>query len=172
MAEVDLEIPTDISRQQLVGAVFAESSTKHWGGGENDQEKKAIVCAIVNMAFYAKKCPKWNKALGDGTILGAIKQALVAYNKDRWLKVMGADKLLPVAVLKGLAPDDLEHLKLTLNVVKNMQIETAPLRLDDPAVYPVQFNKAANSPPSGRFTFCARLQSHSFYAFIAGRECE
>jgi hypothetical protein len=172
MAKIDFELPKDLSKQHLMGGIFAESSTPNWGGGESYLEKKAIACSIVNMAYYAKKCPKWNKALGDGSILGAIKQALVAYNKDRWLKIMGADKLLSNDVLEGLEPGDFAHLKETVDVVNQIQIESAPLLFAPLAVFPVQFNKALNSPPSSRFTFACRIQSHSFYCFKAGRECE
>jgi len=50
---IDFALPTDTKSQLLVGALFAESSTKFYGGGENPGEKTAIAQAIVNMAFYA-----------------------------------------------------------------------------------------------------------------------
>jgi len=80
MAKLDL--PTDAMLQLLTGAVFAESSTG-WYGGENHDEKAAIAWAILNMTHYATLKPPgsrrgYNSAFGDGTVLSAIRRAIVA----------------------------------------------------------------------------------------------
>lgn len=174
---IDFNLPTDVKSQLLVGALFAESSTKFYGGGENPAEKTAIAQAIVNMAFYAgqskmsgKKC--YNSSYGDGTILSAVKRAIVAYGKDRWNLVMASDKLKSKADLeKVLNSFDVEHLKGCVEAV-NALSSSVPITNGSFGRIPLQFNQAKDSPPSTRTEKIGKEGAHTFYAFIDGRECQ
>lgn len=176
---INFNLPTDARSQLLVGALFAESSTRNYGGGENPAEKTAIAQAIINMAFYAAqrtmngtRC--YNDSFGDGTILGAIRRAIVAYGQTRWNLVMSANQLKSKAELERvLTPDDVEHLRGCVVAVNQIGNAAAPLSNN---VFgrriPLQFNQAANSPPSPRTERIGREGAHTFYAFKIGRECQ
>lgn len=174
-----LVLPTDPMLQLLTGAVFAESSTR-WYGGEDHGEKEAIAWAILNMSHYATVKPAgrqrgYNSAFGDGTVLSAIRKAIVAYGAPRWNLVMNGTTLKPAASLDRLDPADREHLVLCL-VVTNA-ISPSPTLPRSLATLgdriPVQFNQANDSPPSrDRQERIGRLGRHTFYAFKQGREAE
>ena len=174
---IDFDSPTDAKRQLLAGALFAESSTKFYGGGEDAGEKTAIAQAIINMAFYAgqskmggKKC--YNESFGDGSVLSAIKRAIVAYGKDRWNLVMSGDKLKSKADLeKVLNKFDVEHLKGCVEAV-NALSSAVPISNGTFGRIPLQFNQATDSPPSPRTEKIGKAGAHTFYAFIVGRECQ
>ena len=172
-----LNLPTDPMLQLLVGAVFAESSTR-WYGGENALEKEAIAWSILNMSHYAtvtKGTHNYNRAFGDGTVLSAIRKAIVAYGSPRWNVVMDGNQLKPEASLNRLEPGDRDHLELVLQVVN--AIGPAP-RLPHPLAslenrIPVRFNQASNSPPSAqRQERIGKHGRHTFYAFKVGREAD
>lgn len=176
MAKLDL--PTDPMVQLLSGAVFAESSTR-WFGGEDHDEKEAIAWAILHMSHFATLKPEgrsrgYNAAFGDGTVLSAIKKAIVAYEGPRWDLIMSGTALKPDSSLERLDPADREHLQLVVTVVA--AIGPAPV-LPHRLVtlenrIPLQFNQANNSPPSPRTEKIGKLGKHTFYAFKAGREAE
>lgn len=175
----ELALPTDPMLQLLTGAVFAESSTR-WYGGENHEEKEAIAWSILHMSHFATVKPAgarrgYNSAFGDGTVLSAIRKAIVAYEGPRWQLVMSGTALKPQASLDKLKPDDREHLRLVL-VVTNA-IGAAPSLPHALATLgnrvPVQFNQANDAPPSkDRQEKIGRLGRHTFYAFKEGREAE
>ena len=175
---IDFDLPTDAAKQILVGAIFAESSTKFSGGGEDAGEKTAIVQAIINLAYYAgqskmngKKC--YNSSFGDGTILGAVKKSIHAYGQTRWNLVMVNDTLKTKKILeKVLDQFDVAHLKNCAETVNLWSSATAPVSNDTLGGIPLQFNQAANSPPSPRMKKIGKAGAHTFYAFIAGRECQ
>lgn len=165
--------------QLLTGAVFAESSTRYYGG-EDHGEKEAIAWAILNMSHYATVKPAgrtrgYNSAFGDGTVLSAIRKAIVAYEMPRWSLVMNGVTLKPGATLTRLDPADREHLVLVLAVIN--VISSAPPLPHALATLgnriPVQFNQAKDSPPSkDRQERIGKLGRHTFYSFKAGREAE
>lgn len=179
MTRAALVLPTDPMLQLLTGAVFAESSTR-WYGGEHHDEKEAIAWAILNMSHYATVKPHgrsrgYNSAFGDGTVLSAIRKAIVAYEGPRWDLVMNATALKPVSDLNRLEPADHEHLALCLAVTNAISpapaLPRALVTLGDRI--PVQFNQANDSPPSrDRQEKIGRLGRHTFYAFKPGREAE
>lgn len=179
MSRAQLTLPTDPMLQLLTGAVFAESSTR-WYGGEDHGEKEAIAWAILHMSHFATVKPPgrargYNSSFGDGTVLSAIRKAIVAFGGPRWSLVMNGNVLKPVASLARLEPADHEHLALCL-VVTNA-ISPAPALPHALATLgnriPVQFNQATNSPPSAdRQERIGRLGRHTFYAFKEGREAE
>lgn len=172
-----LNLPTDPMLQLLTGAVFAESSTR-WFGGENALEKEAIAWSILNMSHFAtvtKGTHNYNRAFGDGTVLSAIRKAIVAYGGGRWNLVMNGNQLKAEATLERLEPADVEHLRLTIEVVTAIgpapRLPHALASLSDRI--PVQFNQATDSPPSAqRQEKIGRHGKHTFYAFKAGREAE
>jgi len=172
-----LNLPTDPMLQLLTGAVFAESSTR-WFGGENALEKEAIAWSILNMSHFAtvtKGTHNYNRAFGDGTVLSAIRKAIVAYGGGRWDLVMNTNQLKPAATLERLDPADLDHLQLTVDVVNAIgaapRLPHALASLEDRI--PVQFNQASNSPPSAqRQEKIGRHGKHTFYAFKPGREAD
>jgi hypothetical protein len=175
----DLTLPTDPMLQLLTGAVFAESASRG-SGGESHEEKEAIAWTILNMSHYATVKPErarrgYNAAFGDGTVLGAIRKAIVAYEGRQWQLVMNGVTLKPRSNLERLVPGDREHLRLVL-VVTNL-IGPAPTLPRGLASLgnrmPVQFNQANDSPPSrDRQERIGRLGKHTFYAFKPGREAE
>ncbi len=179
MAKTPLVLPTDPMLQLLTGAVFAESSTR-WFGGEDHDEKEAIAWSILNMSHYATVKPTgakkgYNSAFGDGTVLAAIRKAIVAYEGPRWKLIMNGLFLKPAPTLDKLDPADREHLALTL-VVTNLigampqlpgQVASLGNRI------PVQFNQANDSPPNkDRQERIGKLGRHTFYSFKPGREAE
>lgn len=174
---INFDLPTDAQKQILVGALFAESSTKFYGGGEDGGEKTAIAQAITNMAFYAaqgkmngKKC--YNSSYGDGTLLSAVKRAIVAYDKKQWNLVMSADRLKSKADLeKVLDQFGIEHLKGCVETV-NALSSVIPMSNSTFGRIPLQFNQASNSPPSPRTEKIGKAGAHTFYAFKSGRECQ
>ena len=170
MAKLDFTVPTDPMLQLLTGAVFAESSTR-WFGGEDAPDKEAIAWSILNMSHFAtvrKGTHNYNRSFGDGTVLSAIRHAIVAYGSARWNLVMNGNQLKAEATLERLEPADVEHLRLTIEVVT--AIGPAP-RLPHAlaslsARIPVQFNQATDSPPSAqRQEKIGRHGKHTFYAF-------
>ena len=175
---IDFDLPTDAAKQILVGAIFAESSTKFSGGGEDAGEKTAIVQAIINLSYYAgqskmngKKC--YNSSFGDGTILGAVKKSIHAYGQTRWNLVMVNDKLKTKAILeKVLDQFDVAHLKNCVETVNKHSSAAAPVSNDTFGRNPLQFNQAKNAPPSPRTEKVGKVGAHTFYAFITGRECQ
>jgi hypothetical protein len=175
----ELTLPTDPMLQLLSGAVFAESSTR-WYGGENHEEKEAIAWAILNMSHFATVRPDgarrgYNSAFGDGTVLAAIRRAIVAYEGGRWTLVMNGVSLKPRSNLDRLDPADREHLRLVF-VVTNAISPAARLPHALASLnnrIPVQFNQANDAPPSAdRQEKIGRLGRHTFYAFKPGREAE
>lgn len=175
----DLTLPSDPMLQLLSGAVFAESSTR-WAGGENHDEKEAVAWSILNMSHFATVKPPgarrgYNAAFGDGTVLSAIRKAIVAYEGPRWQLVMNGVTLKPRSSLDRLQPADREHLRLVL-IVTNA-IGPAPTLPRAVASLgnriPVQFNQANDAPPSrDRQEKIGRLGRHTFYAFKENREAE
>lgn len=175
----ELTVPSDPMLQLLTGAVFAESSTR-WYGGENHEEKEAIAWSILNMSHFATVKPEgatrgYNSAFGDGTVLSAIRKAIVAYEGPRWQLIMNGVLLKPKSAFDKLDPADREHLRLVL-VVTNA-ISPAPSLPHALATLqnriPVQFNQANNAPPSrDRQEKIGRLGRHTFYAFKPGREAQ
>lgn len=178
MPEINFTLPTPVDEQLLVGAVFAESSTKYYGG-ENSDEKICISLCVINMAYYARQKKSggktcYNSSYGDGTILSAIRKGFVAYGGTMWGKVMSGDRLKSKKDLeKALNADEVEHLRLSVNAVGANSISSAPLNFSGlNNRVPLQFNKAENSPPSSRTEKVGKVGSHTFYGFKAGRECE
>ena len=177
MAKLDFTLPTDPLLQLLPGAVFAESSTR-WFGCEDALEKEAIAWAILNMSHYAtvkKGTHNYNKAFGDGTVLAAIRKAIVAYESPRWNVVMSGNLLKPESALERLEPADRDHLRLVCEITTAIgaapQLPHALASLGDRI--PVQFNQAANSPPSKeRQEKIGKHGKHTFYAFKIGREAD
>ncbi|MEZ4296782.1 MAG: hypothetical protein R3B70_17580 [Polyangiaceae bacterium] len=175
----ELTLPTDPMLQILTGAVFAESSTRAFGG-ESHEEKEAIAWAILNMSHYATVKPErarrgYNTNFGDGTVLGAIRSSILAYESPRWRVVMNGLTLKPQRELSRLVPGDHEHLRLVLLVTN--AIGPAPILPGALATLgnriPVQFNQANDSPPNpARQEKIGRLARHTFYAFKVGREAE
>jgi hypothetical protein len=170
--------PKDPSTQLLVGLIFAESASKHVGGGENAEEKKAIGLTVLNAAYYGrmkslagKKC--YNDSFGDGTLLSAIKTMAVAYNQPAWNKVMAGNTLKAAAELEKLDPDTAKHLELSIEAAETVASAMPPrgvIGLTNRA--PVGFNQGADSPPSKRMERLGRLGAHTFYGFKKDRECQ
>lgn len=163
-----------------MGAVFAESSTR-WYGGEDRDEKEAILWSILNMSHYAVHKPAnktrcYNQSFGNGSVLSAIQHAIVAYGSPRWNTIMDGNSLKSEETLASkLTGDDREHLRLVAEVVvaagPTPQLPKALATLGDRV--PVQFNQATNSPPSrDRQEKIGKLGRHTFYAFKEGRTCD
>lgn len=168
---IDFNLPTDSDEQLLVGMVFAEAS------GAVADEIEAIVSCLVNCAHYAtyqeaqKKC--YNDSFGDGTILSAIKKCSLAYGSAQWKRVMDGDALKTKADLEAsLIPSEVSKLKACCAGVATVCAGSVPY--SDPASKRnlVQFNQAADSPPSKRQEKVAKYGVHTFYAFKKGRECQ
>ena len=139
----------DANIEPLVGAIFAESSSEHWGGGENADEKQAIGSTIVNATYYAKtkqvagkKC--YNDTFGNGTILSAIQKIVLAYNGNQWIKVMNGNRLKSAAELAKLVPDDAQHLELSIEAANAIGALQGPRSVGTllGSKVPVGFNKA------------------------------
>lgn len=168
---IDFDLPTDADQQLLVGMVFAEAS------GPFADEIEAIVSCMVNCANYAsykepgKKC--YNDSFGDGTILSAIKKCSRAYGSGQWTRVMVGDLLKAKTDLEGsLIPSEVSKLKACCEGVATVSAGSVPY--SDPASKRclIQFNQAADSPPSNRQEKVAKYGAHTFYAFKKGRECQ
>lgn len=173
-----MALPTGADHQLLVGVVFAESTTKNTGTPSAD-EMVAIARTVVNQAYYAKMAPPpgkrkcWNTSFGDGTLLSAIKNGVVAYGKDRWNMVMSGDRLKSEAAIGALKPDDKAHFEAVVAAVGALVLTPAPLNDAKLGGIPVGFNQAIDSPPNkSRQKKLGRFAQHSFYGFLAGRECE
>ncbi len=178
MSTINFDLPTEPDKQLLTGAIFAESSTKHYGG-EHADEKTCIGMCVVNLAFYARqrkpnggRC--YNNSYGSGTILSAITTAFVAYNGAMWNKAMAGNALKSKAQLeRDLNADEAEHLRLSIEAANGINILAAPLAYSGFAnKRPLQFNQAADRPPSPRTERIGRAGAHTFYGFKQGRECE
>ncbi len=174
-------LPDDPTVELLVAVLYAESSSRSWGGCENADEKEAIGWTFVNIAHFASHIPEgkkrcYNSDMGVGTLLSAIKSKSLAYNSALWKQIMDGDALKPLAALsKTLQPSQQAHLELCVDAA--VAIGSHPegphplTTLGDRA--PIEFNKARNSPGNPRrLERIGGLGAHSFYGFIAGRECE
>lgn len=178
-------LPTDKNTQLLVGLIFAESSSKNWGGGDNEDEKIEMGLTVLNRTFYARLTApngrSYNHTFGNGTVQSAIQYSgeFVAYGGERWKKVMTGTSLKTKAELDRLQVFEKEHLALSIDAATFCTDGKAPLPtglagIGNPAgQFPVAFNKAANSPPNKRrMVKFLSVGSHSFYSFIPGREAE
>lgn len=174
-------LPDDRTSALLVAVMYAESSSRNWGGGESADEKEAIGWTFVNIAYFARHKPEgkkycYNSDMGVGTLLSAIKSKSLAYNTPLWKQIMNGDSLKPLATLgKTLEPAQQVHLELCANAAADIGAHPEgphPLTTLGDSV-PIEFNKARNSPSNPkRLERIGGIGSHSFYAFIAGRECE
>ncbi len=179
MAKIDFELPAKAETQLIAAVIFAESGTAAFGGA-NEDEKYCIGLAVRNMAHYAKytggarKC--YNQHFGDGTVLSAIKSTIQAYKTKMWLMIMSADALKDKAALEAALSDAyVAHLRGAVEAAeKAAKVPLLPAKgpVGVKSRPPLQFNKAANSPPSPRMELLGKLGSHSFYGFKAGRECQ
>jgi RHS repeat-associated protein len=178
-------LPTSKDGQLLVGLIFAESSSRNYGGGENEDEKDEMGLTVLNRTYYSRlKGPHgyWNGFLGNGSVLSALQAPgqFGAYNSDRWKLVMNGDSLKPKAQLDKLQVFEKDHLRLSIEAANFCTAGDAPLpttlaTLGDPPVPgqpPVAFNKANDQPPSKRMVKFGRAGSHTFYTFRPGREAE
>lgn len=170
---IGFDLPTDANHQLLVGLVYAEASSTPG----DDDEKRGIAAAILNMAHYAtytepkKKC--YNTSFGDGTVLSAIKKGSMAYNSPQWNKVMAGDALKAKADLENsLIPTEVRKLKACVESVAAVADGVPPIADTKSSRNLLQFNQADNSPPSPRQERVAKYGIHTFYAFIKGRECQ
>jgi hypothetical protein len=172
---IDFDLPTDPNQQLIAGAIFAESTA---GAQENDDEKRCIGLCIVNMAYYAvltqdsgQAC--YNSSFGDGSISSAIKKNILGYGSAQWKKVMNSDVMKSKDDLSNtLIPREVTHLKGSVDASAVVIAATPPASDSLSGRIPVQFNQAADKPPSSRQEKIARYASETFYAFKAGRECQ
>lgn len=180
MPGINFQLPTEADKQLLLGIIFSESSTKHYGG-ENADEKICIGLCVVNMAYYAKQSTMsgkrcYNSSYGNGTILSSIQKGFLAYNSPRWNKIMTGNTLKTKAILEtSLNPDEIEHLRLSVVALASVSTSTASTQTYSGLSnrIPLQFNQAANSPPSDRLEKLGKLGTkHTFYGFKIGRECQ
>lgn len=175
MGKIDFQLPTDTDEMLVVGAIFSEATT---GANASDDEKRAIGQCVLNMAYYArmttqngKKC--FNTTFGDGTIIKAIKTSVKGYDTPRWRLVMNGDVLKTKAALeKDLDALETAVLKNVVSIAAAVMKEALPAAGPSSTRVPLQFNQAANDPPSKREEKIFNLGSHTFYGFIAGRECQ
>jgi hypothetical protein len=177
-------LPTDRNTQLLVGLIFAESSSKNWGGGDNEDEKIEMGLTVLNRSYYAKlRAPNgrnYNTRFGDGTVLGALQISgeFVAYGGNRWNQVMTGTSLKSKAELDRLQVFEKDHLRLSIDAANfcNNGNPPPPTGLATvggiPGQFPVAFNKANNQPPSPRMVKFVHVGSHSFYSFVTGREAQ
>ncbi len=177
--------PTLVGRQ-LVGAVYAESSSQGTGG-ELPDEKIAIVETFL-YEQWAACTSRWNRSFGNGTISDAIMtQSMAAKRNDpQWNAVMAGNSdssdLRPWATVNQTlqyVPSRL-HFQLSVLAVDtfNGGLSGGPEGADSLPVMPeltgipIGFNKAFNSPPSKREKKIGRIGKTTFYGFIPGRELQ
>ncbi|MGJ5065223.1 hypothetical protein [Bradyrhizobium oligotrophicum] len=174
-SSIDFDLPTDPNQQLIAGAIFSESTA---GANANADEKRCIGLCIVNMAYYATLTqdsgkPCYNSSFGDGSILSAIKKNIYGYGSAQWKKVMDADAMKSKDDLEdSLTASEVKHLKGSVEASATAIAATAPASDSASGRIPVQFNQAANNPPSTREEKIARYASETFYAFKTGRECQ
>ena len=172
---IDFELPKNEDTQLITGAIFSEATA---GANANADEKRCIALSILNMTYYAtytqphKTC--YNTDFGDGSVLDAIKKAISGYNSAMWKKVMESDKLKSKTNLEQtLIPSEIAHLKGAVATAGDVIDANLPANDTLTSRAPVQFNRAANTPPNPkRQEKIAHYGSHTFYAFKAGRECD
>jgi hypothetical protein len=177
-------LPAKKDTQLLTGLIFAESSSQSWGGGDNEDEKIEMGLTVLNRTYYATlRAPNgrnYNSRFGDGTVLGALAVGgeFVAFGGDRWKRVMNGSSLKSRAELNALQLYEKQHLSLSIDAAEFCMDGKAPLPtglagIGNPAgQFPIAFNKANDSPPSGRMFKFLRVGSHSFYAFIKEMEAQ
>jgi hypothetical protein len=86
---------------------------------------------------------------------------------------MDGDKLKTEAKITAiLQAADMTHFKACLTAAADAAKATAPAADPTSKKIPVQFNQAADGPPSGREEKIATYKPHTFYGFKAGRECD
>src|SRR5262249_5628399 len=98
------KLPDDPTIELLLAVIYSESSTRY-AGGEDPDEREAIGWTFVNIAYFADHVPNgkkhcYNKDMGDGTILSAIRHKSLAYNSPMWNDIMNGNALKPLAVLE------------------------------------------------------------------------
>ncbi len=174
--------PPTLAQRQLVGVVFAESSTPNKGGAEYPDEKEAIVQTFYDEAYYATLSPRWNSSFGDGTLWTAIKLNSQAAQDSTpaWSKVMDGNTpscdLRDSKILNNTLNDRLTrtHFWDSVLAVENFvstQAEPVPALSGR---IPVNFNKARNTPPNRgkRMERIGRIGATTFYGFKWGRELQ
>ena len=179
-------LPSRRDAQLITGLIFAESSSRDWPPGrgqENEQEKVQMGLTVLDRTFYSQKRGPhgyWNGFFGDGTVLGALRVPgeFQAYHAERWNLVMRNNNLKSAAELNNLKFYEKEHLRLSVEAANFCTDGNPPPPTglagvgQPPGLFPVAFNRAANSPPGPRMFKFVRLGNHSFYAFKPGREAE
>ncbi|MGA1841276.1 MAG: PKD domain-containing protein [bacterium] len=177
------ELPSEKTRRQLAGLIYAESGTKEWGG-ENSEEKAAIGSTVINRAYYATLTPAsgrgkcYNQDFGSGTFWSAIifPGQFKGYGTSMWDEVMSGDDMKSYQQLnediKGISKR--LHLNNSISAAKRLPSTPQLVGLGGlGGLAPIAFNKATNSPPNpARMEKIGRHGSHTFYGFRTGRECD
>jgi hypothetical protein len=172
--------PGTLEARQLVGAVYAESSSHFWprkNPGEFPDEKIAIAQTFINEAYFASIYPKddgGKRNWGNGTILSAITKSSSAVGSDQWNEVMQGNDLKDPKVLDSTLTDNYKRMHFQLSVVAVDEVYGGANIgfLDDlNGRAPIAFNKASNTPPNpSRQEKIGKAGNHTFYGFIPGAE--
>ena len=173
---VNLDYPL-LSKEfrQIVGLIFAESSTKGWNGIEDMGEQTAIGLTFENRAYYARKYPEpGNAGFGDGTLLSAIINGSAAYNDTQWKWVMSSDDLKTKGEIEKILPDSAnrEHFNDAVQVAYSLSQLNFPatyLPLD-PWIPPVEIRTYPILIDNPRYKYLGLSGSTNFWGFIPGRE--
>jgi len=167
-------------RRQLVGMIYAESSTPNAGGGEFHEEKVGIGQTIGNRTFYATMTPPppatscYNSEYGNGTVWSALSSSgqFQAFGGSRWNEVMNGDDLKqPAALNQSMRRiSDRQHFNLSVEAVREVDIGLGlvPELLD---AKPIAFQQSAQAG-SPRWQLSGKLGAHHFFSFAPGRECQ
>lgn len=123
-----------------------------------------------------KRPHNYNKAFGDGTLLGAISYSppkqFVGYMSRQWNQIMDGNKLKPKPVLEKITGDNRQHLGLSIQAAAyaNDGNPPPPTGLAEFQYFPIAFNTTGHNPGPARWMEFIKLGGSTFYAFKPGRE--
>ncbi len=180
-----LPYPATQQARQLVGVVYAESSSPGRGGGENADEKLAIAQTFVYEAYIGMTYPKkWNtNQYGTGELWTAISRNsdAVISNRREWQQVM--DGKSPTCDLRKnlndpLVGQDRTHLNNSIIAVMTVPISiTSPSQLtplkelgNQPSIS-FKANGSPN-PNKHRQKQIGKIQGTTFWGFLENREAQ
>jgi LysM repeat protein len=171
-------VPPTLDGRFLAGAIFAEAAPRPTAQAEREaigwafinsvqhteQLCTGAICASLNQRQRTAQCRRDTRDLGR-TLRNAISIGSVAVRGSRWNMVMSSSGMLPAVTLCKLVASERTALTRAIAAARSV-LEGTATRRDY-----LRFNRAADSPPSPRMVRTGRHEGHTFYQFIAGREC-
>ena len=173
--------------RQLVGAIYAESSTSSHGGGEYPDEKIAIGLTFIWEAYIAANYPtRWNRAqYGTGDLWTTIQRNSAAVGGSSWNEVMDGNTSMSDLKDSSTLNQQLRSVPSRIHFIDSIFAVDSlgggsvgtPITLNLSELQgrmPVSFKSGSNpsNPNPNRQEVIGKIGGTTFYGFKPGREAQ